>query len=210
MTRKLPSSGGQSGATTEPFAAAAAQDTAKLALFRSALSRARFNKSIGKLAEKEFATKDRRVKAAYDEAKMQLTNAWRKSSEFQTALHFAVTLKIMEPLAKLLESKTPMTRSDRLTLASFVRSLEAPKEGRPPGRLSDDLNVAQRNAVYLVWHCQKDWLIKNNRQRVPGSVTNELIAYAINVATKDFPLSPKLSSDDIRARVNKTSRNIID
>ena len=60
MTMKAPNSGGQSGAATKPSVAPEAQDTAKLELFRSALSRARFNKSIGKFADKAFATKDRR------------------------------------------------------------------------------------------------------------------------------------------------------
>lgn len=60
------------------------QDTAKLELFRSALSRARFNKSIGKFADKAFATKDRLVKAAYDEAIRHSANAWKP--ELQSAL----------------------------------------------------------------------------------------------------------------------------
>jgi hypothetical protein len=41
----------------EPFVATEAQETVKLELFRSALSRARFNKAIGKVADKAFATK---------------------------------------------------------------------------------------------------------------------------------------------------------
>ena len=209
MTRKAPNSGGRSGAATEPFVTTEAQGTVKLELFRSALSRARFNKSIGKFADKEFATKDRLVKAAYGEAKGRATHAWRKSSEFQIAMHYAVALKTMEPLAKFLESKTLLTRSNRLALARFVRSFEAPQRGRPSGRLKSDFYEAQRNVVYLVQLGQQVWRKKYKRQRVPASVTNELIAEAIYEASKVFPKA-KLSSDDIRALVNKASRKIID
>jgi hypothetical protein len=207
MSRKALIGGRHSGAATEPFVA---KGTAKSESFRSALSRARFNKAIGKLADKAFATKSPRVKAAYGEAKTRSANAWKKSSDFQTALHHAVFLKTLGPLAKFLESKVLLTRSDRLALARFVRSWEAPKLGRPPGPLSGEVNAAQRNAVYLVRVLQRDWLKENNRQRVPASVTDELIAHAINEASKAFPRSPKLSPGDIRALVNKASRKIID
>jgi hypothetical protein len=120
-----------------------------------------------------------------------------------------MTLKTMEPLAKFLESKKPLTRSDRLALARLLRSLEAPKVGRPRGPLSGDVNAAEKNAVYWVWLGQKKWLEKNKRQRVPASVTTKLIADAINLASEAFKLPSKLSSDVILAKVNKTSRKII-
>ena len=41
--------------------------------------------------------------AAYNKAKRRTANAWKKTSEFETARYLAVTLKIMEPLAKFLE-----------------------------------------------------------------------------------------------------------
>ncbi|MBR1216201.1 hypothetical protein [Bradyrhizobium sp. JYMT SZCCT0180] len=145
--------------------------------------------------------------AAYMEAKRRTRNAW-KSSDFQTAMHYAVTLKTLEPLAKFLESKALLTRSDRLTLARFVRSREVPKVGRPRGPLSG--NVAQRNAVYWVRLGQQKWLKENGRQRVPTSVTVVLIADAINLASKAFPLLPKPRADDVRALVNKASRKIIE
>jgi hypothetical protein len=173
------------------------------------LSRARFNKAMGKVADEAFATKDRRVKGAYQGAKRRTCDAWRKSSEFNVALYDAVTFKAMEPLAKFLESKTLLTRSDRLALARFVRSLKAPKVGRPPGRLPGEENAALRNAAYWVQVQQQAWLNKNNRQRVPASVTNEFITDAINVVSTAFKPRSKLSSDDIRALVNKTSRKII-
>jgi hypothetical protein len=208
MTKKATSkSGPQSGATPEPLLATEAE-TAKLE--RSALSRAPFNKAIAKLADKAFATKSSAVKAAYNKAKTSTGRGWKSPGEFKAALYYAVTLKLMEPLAKLLESKTLLTRSDRLAFASFVRSLKPSKDGRPPGPLSDALHVAQRNAVYLVRLGQKAWLIEKNRQRVPASVTDKLIADAIDEASKAFPRSPKLSPGDIRALVNKASRKIID
>ena len=71
MTRKATSkSGKQSGAAAEP---SKSKDATK---FRSALSRARLDKSMGKFADKEFATKDPLVKAAYDEAKRFSENAY--------------------------------------------------------------------------------------------------------------------------------------
>jgi hypothetical protein len=148
--------------------------------------------------------------AAYNKAKRRTANAWKETSEFQTALHHTVILKTMEPLAKFLESKTLLTRGDRLMLARFVRSREAPKVGRPRGPLSGDVYAAERNAVYWVRLRQQKWLEGKKRERVPAGVTDELIAEAINVASKDFNVSPKkLSFDDIRALVYKTSRKII-
>lgn len=179
------------GRSSEPLAATAPRDIAKF--------------------EAWLATnKGPIVTAAYNEAKRRTRNAW-KPSEFQTALHYAVVLKTIEPLAKFLESETLLTRNDRHALARFVRSFEAPKAGRPPGPLPGDVNAAQRNAVYLVRLWQQAWLNKNNRQRVPTSTTNAFIADAINVASKALDVSPKkLSPDDIRALVNKTSRKILD
>jgi hypothetical protein len=147
--------------------------------------------------------------AAYEEAKKRISNAWEKASEFETALHFTLVLKRMEPLASFLESETPLTPSDRLTLARFVSFFEAPTAGRPRGPLSGDVNAAQRNAVYWVRLHQQTWLKENKRQRVPTSVTNDFITDAINLASEAFKLRSKLSSDDIRALVNKTSRKII-
>ena len=178
--------------------------------FRAAMSRACFNRSTGEWADKEFATKSSLVKAAYNAFQRRTANAWEAdSSEFQTALHIAMTLKTMEPLAKFLESKKPLTRSDRLALARLLRSLEAPKVGRPRGPLSGDVNAAEKNAVYWVWLGQKKWLEKNKRQRVPASVTTKLIADASSMASEAFKLPSKLSSDVILAKVNKTSRKII-
>ena len=57
---------------------------------------------------------------------------------------------------------------------------------------------------------QKKWLEKNKRQRVPASVTNELIAEAIDLASEAFKPQSKLSPDVISALVHKTSRKIID
>ncbi|WOH82148.1 hypothetical protein RX327_02815 [Bradyrhizobium sp. BEA-2-5] len=146
--------------------------------------------------------------AAYKEKKRRLGNAW-KTSEFENAMYFAGALKIMEPLASFLESKAILRRSDRLALARFVRSFAAPKPGRPIGRVAGDSNEAQRNAVYLVRLGQQCWRKESKRQRVPASVTNELIVVAIKEALKAFPKA-KISPDDVRALVNKASRKIVD
>jgi hypothetical protein len=53
-------------------------------LFRSNLSRARFNKAIGEVADKAFATQPPSVKAAYNDTKKLLENAWKP--ELQSAL----------------------------------------------------------------------------------------------------------------------------
>jgi hypothetical protein len=141
--------------------------------------------------------------AAYTEGKRRTRNAW-KSSEFQTALHFAVTLKTMEPLAKFLESKTPLTRSDRRALARFIRSLEAPKAGRPSGPLSGDVYSAQRNAVYLVRLGQQQWCEQHGRVRVTRSVTEGLITAAVKTCSEALKVpAAALDPDTIRKILDK-------
>jgi hypothetical protein len=147
--------------------------------------------------------------AAYEEYTNRISNGWKTASKFDEALNFTLVRKTMEPLAKFLESETPLTKSDRFKLARFVRSFEEPKVGRPGGRSSSDVNTAERNAVYWVRLGQRKWRDENKHQRVPAGVTNELIAEAINAASISFP-KVKLSSGDIRAQVHKNSRKILD
>jgi hypothetical protein len=145
---------------------------------------------------------DQRV-VAYRKYKSDLINAW-KFSEFRQVLHFAVVIGSMKPLATFLTSDKPLARSDRRALAGFVRSLEKRKQGRPPGPSPGDVPAALRNAVYLVRLGQQSWLRKHNRQRVPPSVTNELIPDAIKVASSAFKVpAAKIGADDIHRLLSK-------
>lgn len=134
--------------------------------------------------------------AAYNKAKRRIANAW-KSSELQTALHYVVTLKTMEPLAQFLESETHMTRSDRLTLGSFIRSLEARKTRRPLSSRQE----AEHNAVYLVRLGQQKWCKMHGRERVTRSVTDGLITDAVKTCLTTFKV--KLDPDNIRRIIDK-------
>lgn len=195
MTRKAPNSVGQSSAATEPYVATETRDTAKLELFRSALSRARFNKSIGKFADKAFATKDRRVKAAYDEAKMRLSNA--SKSEFQQALARA---------ANYLPSTGPVTREDKRALADFIKPLKMLLKGRSRGMGLRFIAMAERAAAYLVRERLKLLRKKSGRKRISPKtgIHAKLIAEAITEVSIQFNVPPaKISADTISRLVRK-------
>ena len=134
--------------------------------------------------------------AAYKKAKRRMANAW-KSSELQTALHYVVTLQTMEPLAQFLESKTQMTRSDRLALGGFIRSLEV----RKTRRALSSRQVAEKNAVYLVQLGQLKWCKTHGRERVPRSVTEGLITDAVKTCLTAFKV--QLYPDNIRRIIEK-------
>jgi len=111
MTKKAPPINEEHlGAATEPLAPTESQGPAKFELFRSALSRARYNKSIGKIADKAFAARSPREKAAYDEAKRLLENAWKPElqSSLKNDVYDADELrgKIEFSILKLTQKKT--------------------------------------------------------------------------------------------------------
>ncbi|MBR1151553.1 hypothetical protein [Bradyrhizobium sp. JYMT SZCCT0428] len=172
MTRKEPNRGRQAATKL-----AAARDTAKLESFRSTLRRARFNKSMGTFADKEFATKDSRVKAAYAEAKMRSTNAWK--SEFQQDLARAATY---------LPTTKPATRDDKSALADFLKPLNKLLKGRL--RRGDPLpRSAERAAAHLVRERLKFLREKSGKERITrkSGMPAKLIAEAI----KDVSLQLK-------------------
>jgi hypothetical protein len=177
IKKAAPNNGDQSSAATEPLVATQAQDIAKF--------------------EAWLATKKGPVEtAAYKKAKRRIANAW-KSSELQTALHYVVTLKTTEPLAQFLESKTRMTRTDRIALGGFIRSLEA----RKSRRALSPRQVAEKNAVYLVQLGQLKWCKTHGRERVPRSVTEGLITDAVKTCLTAFKV--QLDPDNIRRIIKK-------
>ena len=152
----------QSGPATAPLVAAELSKDAPKS-FRSALSRARFNKSIGKLADKAFATKDRRVKAAYDKEKMRTANAWK--SEFQQALARAATY---------LPSTKPVTREDKRALADFLKPLNKLLKGRPRGGPPRLPPLAEHAAAHLVRERLKLLRKKNGKERISKELGAEV------------------------------------
>jgi hypothetical protein len=183
----------QSGLTRESLLKA--QSTAKSESFRSALSRARFNKAIGKLADKAFATKSPRVKAAHDEARMHLTNAWK--SEFQQALARAATY---------LPSTKPVTREDKRALADFLKPLKKLLKGRSRGMGPRLFAMAERAAAHRVRERLKLFREKDGRKRISSKsgIHRKLIAEAIPEVSTQFNVPPaKVSADNIFKLLNK-------
>jgi hypothetical protein len=196
MTKKAPHSRRQSGAATASLvanAATEARDTTKLD-FKSALRHARSNKAVGKLADKAFATKDPRVKAAYDEAKMGLANAYK--SEFQQALARAATY---------LPSTKPGTREDKRALADFLKPLNKLLHGRL--RRVDPLpKAAEDAAAHLVLERLKYLREKSGKERITqkSGIPAKLIADAIKEVSVQLnvPLA-KISADNVSREVYK-------
>jgi hypothetical protein len=172
------------------------QNTAKLELFRSTLSRARFNKSIGKLADEAFATKDPAVKVAHDVATMRAANAWK--SEFQQAIALAASHL---PLSK------PRTLVDRSAVKELIKALQKLLRGqrpRPPVKASPRIPAAEFAAVSIARAAKRLWRINNRRQRVPPEVTEKLITDAIKSASLQFSVPENMiRRDAIKRLLNK-------
>jgi len=190
MRRKAPNGSGQSRATAEPSAPRQALDTAKLETFRSALKRARSNKSISKYADQAFATKDPVVKAAYDELKMRLANAWK--SEFQQALAQADFY---------LGSKKPITREDRQALENLIKKMKKLLKGRPHGGERRPPAAAERAAVYLARERLKFLRETSGRKRISKESGSKLIAETIEAVSFQLGVPSKKISPENVARL---------
>ncbi|MFK4536167.1 thiamine kinase-like enzyme [Bradyrhizobium ottawaense] len=195
MSRKALNGGGQSGPAIKPLATMQARDAAKLESFRSALNRARFNKSIGKLADKMFATKSRPVNEAYSEKTFRLTNAWK--SEFREALARAESY---------LPSTKAVTQEDKRALADFIKKLKELHRGRPRGGSPRRPAMAERTAAHLVLERLKYMREKTGAKRISkkSGIPAKLIADARKEVSLHFSVpAAKISADNIARLVDK-------
>jgi hypothetical protein len=135
------------------------------------------------------------VKAAYDEAKMRLANAWK--SEFQQALARAATY---------LPSTKPVTREDKRALADFLKPLKKLLKGRSRGMGPRLPPLAERAGVHLVRERLKLLREQSGKKRISpkSGVAAKLIADAIKEVSIQFSVPPaKISADNISRLVYK-------
>lgn len=195
MSRKALVNGRKSSVVTKPSPSTQAQNTAKLKAFQSALRRARFNKSISERANEKFATQDPSVKAAYEENKMRLTNAWK--SEFQQDLTRAATY---------LPSTKPVTREDKRALADFLKPLNELLKGRPLGMTPRLPAMAERAAAHLVRERLKFLRENTGKKRISkkSGVPAKLIADAIKEVSVQLRIpTAMISSANVSTLVYK-------
>jgi hypothetical protein len=167
--------------------------TAKREQFRSALNRARFDKAIGEMADRGFASKSSGVRAAYDEANMRASNAWK--SEFQQALAQADFD---------LRPKKPLTREDKRALKDFIKKLKKLLKGRPHGGDRRRPAAAERAAAYLVQERLKVLRETSGRKRISKELGTKLIAEAIERASFQLGVpSEKISPGNVERLVYK-------
>lgn len=194
MKSKRSISRGQSRATGQPSAAKQAQEKKKLH-FRSALDRARFNRSISKAADRAFKTKDLSVKEAYYEETFRLTIAWK--SEFQQALARAETC---------LPSTRAVTKEDKRALAALIKKLQELGRGRPRGGSPRRPAMAERAAAHLVLERLKNSREETGARRISkkSGILAKLIASARKEVSLQFGVpAEKISADNIASLVNK-------
>jgi hypothetical protein len=164
-------------------------------LFRSNLSRARFNKAMDKIANDSFATKSPLVKAAYGESNMRSSNAW--NSEFQQALARA---------EYCLSSTKPVTREDKRALADFLKRLKRLLKRRPRGGAPRLPPLAERAAANLVRERLKAFRKESGKKRISrkSGEPARLIAEAIKEVSIHFSVAPsKISAKNISTLVYK-------
>jgi hypothetical protein len=176
-------------------ASVASPDTSRRERFRSTLKRARAEKAFSNHADKQFATKPPRVRAAHDEAKVRLSNAWK--SDFQQAIALAAS---HVPLSK------PQTSDDRDAIRKLIETLQELLDGRPLGRATQIVPMVELAAAHLVQERLKLLRLKLGKERISKNMAarDKLIADAIKQVSFQFSIPPaKISADNIYRLVFK-------
>jgi hypothetical protein len=154
---------------------------------------------------------------AFRARKRRVANEW-KSSEFQNHVYFATKAGLTQPMVDYLLSTKPLLRKDRQILATYLVSLRTELELLKPRRAgrkvrtpsnAAELEIAERNAAWLVAFSKKSWREQHGRRRVPEKETKTMIRNAIEAAAKAFNKPAELiKPDNIRSAL-KSGRIVV-